>query len=87
MLPGEEGLHREVAAPGAPFLVLLGTTGSDEPTGRVHRGEDPDDAISSPDLFNQALHHVRDPKALAVFWGKRKYGSSINVPFSKSSIC
>jgi len=37
VFPGEEGVHREVAAPGGPLLVLLGTTGSDESAGCVHR--------------------------------------------------
>jgi len=77
MLPGEEGIHREIAAPGRPLLVLFGTTGSGEPTGRVHRGEDPDDAFSSPDLFNQTLDPVGGPEAPAVFWRKRQHRSGI----------
>jgi len=77
VLPREEGLHREIAAPGGPLLVLLRAAGSDEPTGRVHRREDADHAFSSPDLFNQTLDHVGGPEAPAVLGRKLKHRGGI----------
>ena len=56
MLPGEEGVHREVAAPGRPLLVLLRTASPDETVGSLHRGEDSDRALATSNLLDQALN-------------------------------
>jgi len=57
--------------------MLLCTAGPDETVGSLHRGEDSDHELAPPDLFDQALDHVRGPQAPSVPRRKRQHRGGI----------
>jgi len=84
-LPGEEGIHRQGAAPGGPLFVLFGSpcsTAQRAPMSRraasiVGKMRTTRSRRRPRKPSGQALDRVRGPQASSVFWRKREYRGGV----------